>query len=202
MAVTAPSTRPGMGSVPFPGGVTFRVWAPDASAAAVVLAQPGGGSSSVPLAAEAGGIWSADVDGVGTGQQYQYVLTTSAVPLTRVDPYARNVVEGGSGDAGAAVVYDEQAFDWGTASWNSPGWTELVIYELHVGSFNRQPGADVGTFADVTAKLPYLQSLGISAIELLPVAEFEGDVSWGYDPGVPFSVALAYGGPDELKKLV
>jgi 1,4-alpha-glucan branching enzyme len=182
--------------------VTFRVWAPDASAAAVVLAQPGGGSRSVPLAAEAGGIWSADVDGVGTGQQYQYVLTTSAVPLTRVDPYARNVVEGGSGDAGAAVVYDEQAFDWGTAGWNSPGWTELVIYELHVGSFSVQPGAAVGTFADVIARLPYLQSLGINAIELLPVAEFEGTYGWGYDPGAPFAVAVGYGGPDGLKSLV
>jgi len=202
MVVTAPSTRPGMGAVPFPGGVTFRVWAPDAAAAAVSLAQPGGGSSPVPLAAEGGGIWSADVEGAVVGQQYRYVLTTSPALPPKVDPYARNVVDGGSRDANAAVVYNEQEFDWGTASWNSPGWTELVIYELHVGSFSRQPGADVGTFADVAAKLPYLQSLGINAIELLPVAEFEGDVSWGYDPGVPFSVALAYGGPDGLKNLV
>ena len=200
--VAVPSARPGMGSVPFPGGVTFRVWAPDASAAAVSLAQLGGGSISVPLAAEAGGIWSADLAGAGAGQQYQYVLTTSPALPPKVDPYARNVVDGGSRDASAAVVYDEQAFDWGAASWTSPGWTELVIYELHVGSFSRQPGADVGTFADVIAKLPYLQSLGINAIELLPVAEFEGLVSWGYDPGVPFSVALAYGGPDGLKELV
>jgi 1,4-alpha-glucan branching enzyme len=202
MAVTAPSTRAGMGSIPFPGGVTFRVWAPDASAVAVLLAQPGGGSSSVPLAAEAGGIWSADVEGVGAGQQYQYVLTTSAALRPKVDPYARNMVDGGSKDANAAVVYDEQAFDWGTASWNSPGWTELVIYELHVGSFSLQAEAGIGTFADVIAKLPYLQSLGINAIELLPVAEFEGDVSWGYDPGVLFGVALAYGSPDGLKRLV
>ncbi|MGH3223826.1 MAG: alpha-amylase family glycosyl hydrolase, partial [Streptosporangiaceae bacterium] len=191
-----------MGSIPFPGGVTFRVWAPDASAAAVSLARPGGGADPVPLAAEAGGVWSADVAGAGAGQQYQYVLTTSPALPPKVDPYARNVVDGGGRDANAAVVYDEQAFDWGTVSWNSPGWTEFVIYELHVGSFNRQPGTGVGTFADVAAKLPYLQSLGISAIELLPVAEFEGDVSWGYDPGVPFSVALAYGGPDGLKSLV
>lgn len=120
----------------------------------------------------------------------------------KVDPYARNVVDGGSEDANAAVVYDEQAFDWGTADWNSPGWTELVIYELHVGSFNRQGGAGIGTFADVAAKLPYLQSLGISAIELLPVTEFEGTYGWGYNPGVPFSVALGYGGPDGLKTLV
>ena len=202
MMVTAPSVRPGMGSIPFPGGVTFRVWAPDATAAAVSLGQPGGASSSVPLAAEAAGIWSADVEGVGVGQQYQYVLTTSPGLPPKVDPYARNVVDGGSEDANAAVVYDEQAFDWGTADWNSPGWTELVIYELHVGSFNRQGGAGIGTFADVAAKLPYLQSLGISAIELLPVTEFEGTYGWGYNPGVPFSVALGYGGPDGLKTLV
>jgi 1,4-alpha-glucan branching enzyme len=69
MVVTAPSERPGMGSTPFPGGVTFRVWAPDASAAAVSLAQPGGGASLVPLAAEAGGIWSADIAGADVGQQ-------------------------------------------------------------------------------------------------------------------------------------
>src|ERR1700678_1590026 len=152
MAVTAPSTRPGMGSIPFPGGATFRVWAPDATAAAVSLAQPGGGSVSVPLAAEAGGIWSADVAGVGAGQQYQYVLTTSPALPPKVDPYARNVVDGGSRDAAAAAVYDEQDSAWGTAAWNSPGWADLVIYELHVGSFNRKPGADVGSFADVTAK--------------------------------------------------
>ena len=156
----------------------------------------------MPLAAEPGGFWSGDVAGVGAGQQYQYVLTTSPALPPRVDPYARNVVRGPSSDANAAAVYDEQAFDWGTASWNSPGWTELVIYELHVGSFNPQPGASVGTFADIVAKLPYLRSLGINAIELLPVAEFEGVDSWGYDPGVPFSVSLPYGGPDGLKELV
>jgi 1,4-alpha-glucan branching enzyme len=192
-----------MGSIPFPGGVTFRVWAPNASACAVSLAQGGEGSNSVPLAAEADGIWSADVRGIGAGQQYQYVLTTPSRLAPKVDPYARNVFDGGANqDANAAEVYDEQAFDWGTAPWTSPGWTELVIYELHVGSFNPEPGAPVGTFADVVAKLPYLVSLGINAIELLPVAEFEGDVSWGYDPGVPFSVARAYGGPDGLKTLV
>ncbi len=72
MVTTAPSKRPGMGAIPFPGGVTSRVWAPNASAVAVSLAQPDGGASVVPLAAEAGGIWSADIEEAGAGQQYQY----------------------------------------------------------------------------------------------------------------------------------
>ena len=132
---------------------------------------------------QADGTCSADVAGVGADKQYQYVLTTAPALPPKVDPYARDAGDGGSKDANAAVVYDEQASDWGLASWNAPGWTELVIYELRVGSFSRQPGADVGTFADVTAKLPYLQSLGINVIELLPVAEFEGDISWAMTRG-------------------
>lgn len=202
MAVTAPSVRSGMGAIPYPGGVTFRVWAPDASAVAVSLGPPGS-VAVVALGTEGSGVWSADVGGVDPGQQYQYLLTTSPALPPRVDPYARNVLDGGPNrDANAAVVYDEAAFDWGSAAWNAPGWTELVIYELHVGSFSVAPGEPVGRFTDVVDKLPHLQSLGVNAIELLPVAEFEGEVSWGYDPGVPFSVAVAYGGPDGLKSLV
>ena len=203
---SAPSDRPGMGSTPFDGGVTFRVWAPDASAVGVLLGPDGpGGSPAVPvaLAAEAAGIWSADLPQACAGDVYQYLLTTGGGQLTRVDPYARWALDtGAEQDAVAAIVYDERAFDWGPATWSSVGWTELVIYELHVGSFNQQPGEPTGTFDDVIAKLPYLQALGVSAIELLPVAEFEGDLSWGYDPGVPFSVARAYGGADGLKRLV
>ncbi len=195
----SPSARPGMGSTPYPGGVTFRVWAPNASAVQVLVSDSG----PVELAREDGGLWSADVEQAHVGQTYRYSLTTATGPRTRVDPYARHVLDTGAAeDASASIIYDEDAFDWGSHTWISPGWTELVIYELHVGSFNAQPGQAVGTFADVIAKLPHLQDLGVNAIELLPVAAFEGDVSWGYDPGVPFSVARGYGGADGLKALV
>jgi 1,4-alpha-glucan branching enzyme len=191
-----------MGAIPFAGGTTFRVWAPDASAVAVGLGDaPTASQRTLALGSEPGGLWSADVAGVEPGQAYAYLLTTPAGLLTRIDPYARRVLNKGN-DAIAALVYDEAAFDWGTLAYQSPGWTELVIYELHVGSFNPQPGEPVGTFADAAAKLPYLRDLGINAVELLPVAEFEGSQSWGYDPGVPFTVATAYGGPDALKSFV
>jgi 1,4-alpha-glucan branching enzyme len=191
-----------MGSIPFAGGITFRVWAPNATAVAIGFGDdPSAPSTTSLLSAEPGGVWSADILGAAPGQVYTYLLTTPAGRLTRVDPYARRVLNKGN-DAIASISYDEAAFDWGSAPYQSPGWTELVVYELHIGSFNPQPGKQVGTFDDAAAKLPYLQQLGINAVELLPVAEFEGSQSWGYDPGVPFTVATAYGGPDSLKSFV
>jgi len=197
----SPSGRPGLGATPYGGGTTFRVWAPDATGVAVTGDFSGWSAAGVALASEPGGSWSADIQGAVPGQAYQYLITTGSGSLTRVDPYARQVVDEG-GTATKAVIYDEGAFDWGNAGFTSPGWTELVIYELHVGSFNENPGETTGTLDDAARKLPYLQQLGVSAIELLPVAGFEGAISWGYDPGVPFSVERPYGGPDGLKAFV
>jgi 1,4-alpha-glucan branching enzyme len=200
---TLPSSRAGMGAVPYGGGTTFRVWAPNALGAAVTGDFTSWSAGGTPLAGEAGGtgMWSADVPGARPGQAYQILITAAGGTLTRVDPYARQVVNE-NGQATKAVIYDEAAFDWGRAAYTSPGWTDLVIYELHVGSFSKLPGQQAGTLADAAARLPYLSELGVSAIELLPVASFEGAVSWGYDPGVPFSVERPYGGPDGLKAFV
>jgi 1,4-alpha-glucan branching enzyme len=203
-----------MGAVPFDGGVTFRVWAPNATAAVVAIKPGGPGTAQVQLAQDANGTWSIDTDQAHVGDAYQYVFTSPSSPPPRVDPRALSTVDTGAAqDATAAIVTDIAALDWGDGVWRAPGWTELVIYELHVGSFNpqppeavgsfdEQPPEAVGTFDDVVVKLPYLRDLGITAIELLPVAGFEGDVSWGYDPGVPFSVARAYGGIEGLSRLV
>jgi 1,4-alpha-glucan branching enzyme len=198
-----PSSRTGMGAVPYTGGTTFRVWAPNAQGAAVTGDFTSWSAAGTPLASEPGGtgMWSADIPGAGPGQAYQILLAASGGTLTRVDPYARQVVND-NGLATKAVIYDETAFDWGPASYTAPRWTDLVIYELHVGSFSKPSGQAVGTLADAAAKLPYLRELGVSAVELLPVATFEGAVSWGYDPGVPFSVERPYGGPDGLKAFV
>jgi 1,4-alpha-glucan branching enzyme len=197
----AASARPGMGAVPFDGGVTFRVWAPDATGVAVTGDFTGWSAAGLPLAGEPGGMWSADIGLAAPGQAYQYLIATGAGLLTRVDPYARRVVNS-SGQATRAVIYDHRAFDWGEAGFASPGWTELVIYELHIGSFNEHGGEATGTLGDAAAKLPYLRDLGVNAVELLPLASFEGALSWGYDPGVPFAVEEPYGGPDGLKSFV
>jgi 1,4-alpha-glucan branching enzyme len=83
-----------------------------------------------------------------------------------------------------------------------PAWNELVIYEMHVGSFNDAPGTGPGTFDEIIPKLPYLADLGINAIEIMPVAQFSGDYSWGYNPFQPFAVDSTIGGPQGLYKFI
>ncbi|MGI8804007.1 MAG: alpha-amylase family glycosyl hydrolase [Solirubrobacteraceae bacterium] len=191
--MSAPSTRPGWGSTPYPGGVTFRVWAPNATAAGVVRT-----AGTAMLAQEDGGLWSGDVDGALVGDEYHYAVTGLDGEVKRLDPRAWRVTN----SVGESIVYDQDDFAWPADGYRTPGWTELVIYELHVGSFNRPTGHNVGTLLDAAAKLPYLHDLGVNAVELMPVAEFAGDSSWGYNPGLPFAVESAYGGPEALKQFV
>lgn len=154
------------------------------------------------MARRQGGIWSVEVPGVGPGERYQYdIVSANGGQLgPRVDPYARelDVVNGDR----EAVVYDEAAFNWGSDSFTAPALRDLVIYEMHIGTFNELPGEQVGTFADAIAKLPYLARLGVNAVELLPPAEFGGLLSWGYNPTDPFAVETVYGGPNALKKFI
>jgi 1,4-alpha-glucan branching enzyme len=148
-----------------------------------------------------GGYWHAEVQGVGPGERYQYAIQSAGASLSpRVDPYAREI-DDVDGDR-QSVVYDESAFDWGTNGHRPPSPSDLVIYEMHVGTFNELPGQQVGTFADAAAKLPYLANLGVNAVELLPPAEFSGTLSWGYNPTNPFVVETWYGGPDALKRFI
>jgi len=99
------------------------------------------------------------------------------------------------------VVHDPN-FDWGDDNFHMPAWNELVIYELHVGTFNAPDEKHVGTFLSVVEKLPYLRDLGINCIELLPATEFPGSRSWGYNPANPFALESDYGGPVAFKELV
>jgi len=183
------------GATPRGDTTTFCVWAPNAGAVGLRLLQSG---RRVPLAAQPGGLWTADVPDAGPGTAYQYDIDTAAG--ARVDPRAREV--GVDAQGRHAVVHDPTAFDWGAAPYVAPGWTEMVVYELHVGTFNELAGQQVGTFDDAALKLPYLADLGINAIELLPPSQFDGTLSWGYNPTDPFAVETVYGGPDALKRFI
>ncbi|WP_310392264.1 alpha-amylase family glycosyl hydrolase [Hymenobacter sp.] len=196
-AAHGPAPQPGMGAVPHAAGTTFRVWAPHAEAVAVVGDFNQWDATRNPLRPEADGYWATDVPGLKPGAEYKFHLTSQGREFTRNDPYARQMTN----SAGSSVVHDPH-FDWGDDEFHMPAWNELVIYELHVGTFNA-PGADqVGTFLSVAEKLPYLRDLGINCIELLPATEFPGSRSWGYNPACPFALESDYGGPVAFKELV
>jgi 1,4-alpha-glucan branching enzyme len=174
----APSTRQGMGAMLFPGGVAFRVWAPFAPQVFVAGSFNQWSATAHPFASEGNGYWSVEVEGAKVGDEYQFVIPTATDKLWHKNPYASAVVS----SSGNAIIHDPN-FDWTGDDFTMPPWNELVIYEMHVGTFNDTTLGHPGTFDGVTAKLPYLQELGINAIEIMPVSEYSMDYSWGYNPG-------------------
>ncbi|GAA6525166.1 alpha-amylase family glycosyl hydrolase [Intrasporangium sp. DVR] len=188
---------PGIGSMPLDGRTAFRVWAPHAGSVAVTGSFNDWSTDRHLLVREDGGYWYGEVEGAGPGDEYKYVITTNGEQFHRVDPRARAVTN----SVGNAIIYDRDAFDWQGDSFATPAHNELVIYETHIGSFVAEEG-DPGDIETMASRLGYLQSLGVNAIELMPVAEFAGDYSWGYNPAHPFAVESTYGGPDRLKAFV
>ncbi|TGE15848.1 DUF3459 domain-containing protein [Hymenobacter elongatus] len=186
-----------MGAIPHAAGTTFRVWAPHADAVSVVGPFNDWNSTTHPLTHEADGYWAADIAGLTSGTEYKFWLRNGEAELTRHDPYAREVTH----SAGSSVVPNHE-FDWSDDHFEMPAWNELVIYELHVGTFNAPDPERPGTFLDVVAKLGYLRDLGINALEIMPPTEFPGGRSWGYNPAHPFALETDYGGPQAFKELV
>ena len=197
-AASSSSTRPGMGAIPFEGGVTFRVWAPHAVAVSVVGSFNDWDPGRDPMAAEDGGTWSADVPGAADGDEYKFAIRTAHGEVLRIDPRARRLTN----SVGNAIVYRTDGFAWGDAEFRTPDWNDLVIYELHVGTFSQGMHGRPGTLDGVQGRLEYLRKLGVGAIQLMPPFEFAGERSWGYNPAHPFAVNSSYGDPDDLKALV
>ena len=194
--------HPGLGAIPNAKGVSFRVWAPHAEKVYVIGTFNKWNETSNPLVSEQNGYWSASVPGAKAGDEYRYMIHTPVdwklPPLSRIDPYARKVTN----SVGNGIIYDPQAFHWGSDNFTMASWNELVIYEMHIGTFNVKEKGHPGTFASAIEKLPYLKELGINAIEVMPVMEFSGDFSWGYNPDHPFAIEGIYGGPDAFKLFV
>lgn len=187
----------GMGAIIHEGGVAFRVWAPNADAVSVVGEFNDWDEAADPMTSEGDGYWYADVATAVPGHEYRFSITAGDETFTRIDPYAMQVTN----SVGNGCIYDHSSFDWEGDDFTPRSLNDLVIYEMHVGSFAPE-GDGVGTLTQVERNLDHLLKLGVNCIELMPVMEFAGDYSWGYNPAHIFAVESAYGGPDALKMLV
>jgi len=171
-----------------PAVVRFVVWAPHARS--VVLQLHGPVHRELGMQPLDGGYFQAIVQGVGAGQRYLYRLDNHQ---PRPDPASRCQPDGVHGPS--AVV--DPHFDWPDVAFKAPALEEMILYELHVGTFSES-----GTFEGVASQLDRLKELGVNALEIMPVAQFPGRRNWGYDGVYPFCVQSTYGGPQGLKRLV
>lgn len=182
---------PECGAIWLGNRVGYRVWAPLVEQVTVVLEDNGGTAiRSVALAKDDSG-YHAGIDPEGRpGDRYRYRLDARG-PFP--DPVSRAQAESVHG---ASLVVDP-AFPWSDAPWQRPAFRDLVIYELHVGTFT-----PAGTFRSAIERLPDLRELGVNAIELLPIADFPGNRNWGYDGVSLYAPARCYGSPRDLRDLV
>ncbi len=182
--------QPSLGAWVAEDGVHVRVWAPDVDRVELVL-ESGARAGTHGLERAADGYHAATVAGAAAGDRYRYRLD-GRDPLP--DPASRFQPEGVHG---ASQIVDARVFQWTDAAWRPPALAELILYELHVGTFSAS-----GRFDGVIAHLAALKDLGVTAIELMPVADFAGERGWGYDGVDLFAPSRAYGAPDDLRRLV
>jgi maltooligosyltrehalose trehalohydrolase len=171
------------------GSVRFRLWAPNAGS--VNLCLENGERGTVPLLPLGDGWFERISHEAHAGSLYRFQIdhkTEVPDPASRFQPEDVH---------GPSAVVDPSAFSWNDETWRGRPWEQAVIYELHVGTFTPE-----GAFQGVEQKLDYLRDLGVTAIELMPLADFPGKRNWGYDGVLPFAPDSSYGTPDDLKRLV
>jgi malto-oligosyltrehalose trehalohydrolase len=173
------------------GGVRFRIWAPSAERIDLLLGDPDRGLvEERALRRLEDGFWECTA-ALPPGALYRYRVDGGRAvpdPASRFQP--RDV-------HGPSEVIDPAAFAWHDAGWRGRPWEETVLYELHAGAFSREGGFD-----GVRRRLDRLAGLGVTALELMPLADFPGGRNWGYDGVLPFAPDSTYGRPEELKRLV
>ncbi|MBN1621869.1 MAG: malto-oligosyltrehalose trehalohydrolase [Endomicrobiales bacterium] len=167
----------------------FSVWAPLLEHVELVLLKPN--KKYIPMLRDDLGYWSVRAEDISDGTPYMYRLNRSEERPDPASHYQISTVHGPS------AVVDHTSFEWEDKQWKTIQLEQMIIYELHIGTFTKK-----GTFSAVINKLEYLKKLGINTIEIMPVAQFPGNRNWGYDAAYPFAVQNSYGGPSGLKKLV
>lgn len=174
------------------GGVRFRVWAPASKQVAVVLGREENleGAVTVPLLPEGDDYWSGLVEAAHAGMHYRYKLDNGVFP----DPASRFQP---NGPHGASRIIDPSTFEWSDQEWKGVSREGQVIYEMHIGTFTRE-----GTWAAATEQLAHLKELGVTMLEVMPVADFPGRYGWGYDGVNLYAPTRLYGEPDDFRRFV
>jgi maltooligosyltrehalose trehalohydrolase len=167
------------------GTYRFTVWAPSKNKVELIVDD----QSPLSLERDEYGYWSTEIKSLKGTERYCYRIDGKDLP----DPASRFQPDG----VHKASCLIDTYFDWTDQNWNGIALQDMVIYELHVGTFTKE-----GTFAGVISKLDYLVELGVNAIEIMPVAQFPGSRNWGYDGVFPFAVQASYGGAVGFKKLI
>lgn len=172
-------------------GVRYRTWCKHERVDALIVDEAGAVLRVVRLEPESGGYFGAiDPEGIA-GDLYRYRFGDSQGwpdPASRYQP---------SGVHGPSAVIDPTAYEWQDRAWFAPAYSELIIYEVHIGTFTAE-----GTYRSAIGRLEHLVALGVNAIELMPVGDFPGDRNWGYDGVMLYAPSRAYGTPDDLRALV
>lgn len=168
------------------GYVRFRLWAPAAEKVRLLLSA----GAQLPMAAKPGGWHELVTDQAKSGSRYQYVMPDGMRVPDPVSRFQPDDVHGPS------EVIDPASYKWST-DWTGRPWMEIVLYELHIGAFTKE-----GAFRAAIGKLDHLAGLGVTAIEIMPVADFPGRRNWGYDGVLLYAPDSSYGRPEDLKALV
>ncbi len=186
--------RPARHAMPFgalpdgEGAVEFRLWAPDQEAIGLVL---DGADQPLAMVRDGDGFFALSTERAAPGSRYRFRLADGMEvpdPASRFQPDDVH---------GPSEVIDPLAFEWRTPGWSGRPFEEVVLYELHLGTFSSE-----GSYDGLRKKLDHLEKLGVTAIELMPLADFSGQRNWGYDGVLPFAPDGAYGRPDNLKALI
>ena len=150
MTSASPSTHEGMGAIPYKEGTSFRVWAPHADKVSVTGSFNNWSKTANPMAHEDNGYWSCDIEEAKAGDECRYLIVDCSRKLSRIDPYAREVTS----PVGNSIISDSH-FDWGEATFQTPALNEMVIYEMHIGTFNDQSaGRSSGKLKQCHRKAP------------------------------------------------
>ncbi|WP_299664740.1 alpha-amylase family glycosyl hydrolase [uncultured Psychromonas sp.] len=178
-------------------GYQFSVWAPHAKSVSLVGDFNDWDEDRNAMQQADNGIWWVDMSTASNQDEYKFCIESAENKKNKKnDPRARKMTN----SVGNSIIYDDD-FNWKISDFELALVHERIIYEMHIGTFN-QISDERGTFNSAIERLDDLVELGVNVLEIMPVNEFAGDISWGYNPAAPFAVEEAYGGPDGLKRFI